>query len=69
LSSRATTVQRVVSVSPARTGAVKRALCSRYAIAVPWKYMPTGAPISALVSMPCRMRVPNRVPFAYSSST
>jgi len=31
---------------------------------VPWKIMPSAPPIIALVMMPCRMRVPKRVPAA-----
>ena len=61
LSITSVTVHVVVSVSPARTGARKRARCSRYAIAVPWKYMPTAAPMIDEVSMPCRIGVPKRV--------
>ena len=39
-------------------GATKRTLCSRKPIAVPWKYIPSGAPMIAAVSIPCRMRPP-----------
>jgi hypothetical protein len=51
-------VQVVVSVSPGRTGATKRTWCSTKPIAVPWKYMPSGAPMIADVITPCRMRPP-----------
>src|SRR5439155_24357825 len=50
------------------TAFLKRHACSRYAIAVPEKYMPTGAEMSALVNGPCRMRPP-KIDFAANSSS
>src|SRR5881396_386853 len=53
-----------VNVSPGRTGNRKRQLCSRYAMAVAWKYIPMGALMSADVQAPCKMRPPKRVRLA-----
>jgi hypothetical protein len=64
-----TTFHSMSRVSPGATGAKKRALCSRYPIALPATRLPNGALISADVITPCRIRRPKRDLAAKSAST